>query len=114
MDLRMQSYTNANKEPIWDFCINEVTGSLVVTENSIAEEHQQAVVATFTQRGSIPQLPQIGVQWAEFLSQSISTSELNTQIVNAIQENAKSFAYLPVYSKTNGKLQVTIKEVGSA
>ena len=112
VDLRMQSYKNEYKEPIWDFMINEDTGELELMPDELSEEGQRAVVAAFTQRGSIPQLPEVGVQWAELLTEMVGASEVNAQVVNAIQTNADTFAYLPVYSKQDGKLLVEIKEVG--
>ena len=112
MDLKMRSYTNANKEKIWDFCIDETTGTFEILPTEQAEEFQRAVVAAFTQLNSIPQLPDVGVQWAELVTETVGANEISTQVIQAIQNNAETFAYLPVYSKENNKLVVTIKEVG--
>ena len=112
MDLKMQSYVDEHKNPIWDFVINEETGNFEVMPSELAEEEQRAIVAAFTQRGSIPQLPDVGVQWAELLTETANAPEINTQVVEAIQNNAGTFAYLPKYSKVGTKLVVSIQGVG--
>lgn len=112
MDLKMQSYVNDHKERIWDFVVNEDTGTFEIMPDELSEEQQRAIVAAYTQRGSIPQLPDVGVQWAELLTESVGASEVNAQVIDAIQNNAGTFAYIPVYSKVDNQLMVEIRGVG--
>ena len=106
MDMFIKSYKNSQQEPILDF---EVTGkgelSLLFGENEI---RQRALVASFTQKGSIPQLPNTGVEWAEMITSSVPPAEVNSQIIKQIHECAETYSYSPKYSTLNGELIVTI------
>ena len=106
MDLFIQSYTNSAKEPILDF---EITGkgelSLLFNKDEVK---QRALVASFTQKGSIPQLPNTGVEWAEMITSSVPPAEVNSQIIKQIHECAETYSYSPKYSALNGELIVTI------
>ena len=108
MDFMLNEYTNSTQTPIIDYAISD-DGELSLL-NTKAEEQQRVVVAAFTQRGSIPELPSSGVQWAEYLTQQISASELNSQIMDALQNCGGSFAYRPEYTVIDGKLFVKIVE----
>lgn len=107
MDMFIKSYKNDVKEPILDF---EVTGkgelSLLFGEDEI---HQRALVASFTQKGSIPQLPNTGVEWAEMITAEALPSEVNSQIIQQIHACADTYTYSPKYSAINGELIVTIE-----
>ncbi len=109
MDFLLKDYVDDNKEPVLDFNLS-FDGNLITITGS-AEEKQRAIVAAFTQRGTIPQLPETGVQWAELLTGQVGYSEVNSQILQAIHESAGTFAYIPKYTSENGKLLVTISEV---
>lgn len=106
MDMYIKSYKNNAQEPILDF---EITGkgelSLLFGDEEI---HQRALVASFTQKGSIPQLPQTGVEWAEMMTAEALPSEVNSQIIQQIHECADTYSYNPRYSAINGELIVTI------
>lgn len=106
MDVFIQSYKNNAQEPILDF---EITGkgelSLLFGEDEI---RQRALVASFTQRGTIPQLPNTGVEWAEMIASSVPPAEINSQIIQQIHECAETYTYSPKYSALNGELIVTI------
>ena len=108
MDFMLNEYTDSAETPIIDYAISD-EGELDLL-NTKAEEQQRVIVAAFTQRGTIPQMPESGVQWAEYLTQQISASELNSQIMKAIQDCGGSFAYRPEYTTLNGKLLVRIVE----
>lgn len=96
------------KEPIIDF-VPTKDGQLQVlhAENAVK---QRAVLASFIQRGGIPQLPNVGVDWVEFLTEQRSAAEINSQIFNAMHEYADTYNYMPKYETTNDKLTVTIEE----
>lgn len=108
MDFMLNEYTDATQTPIIDYAIND-EGALDLLGTK-AEEQQRVIVAAFTQRGTIPQLPEAGVQWAEYLTKQISASELNSQIMKAIQDCGGSFAYRPEYNTIKDRLIVTIVE----
>ena len=71
---------------------------------------QRAVVASFTQKGTIPQLPETGVEWAELLSGQVSPANINSEIFSAIHDAADTYDYIPQYIAYDGQLIVDIKE----
>ena len=109
LDLLISKTINeTTKEPIVDF-VSTKDGQLQVlyAENAVK---QRAVLASFTQRGSIPQLPDVGVDWVEFLTEQRSAAEINSQIFTAMHEYANTYDYVPNYETTKDNLIVTIEE----
>ena len=109
LDLLVSKTVNdTTKEPIIDF-VPTKDGQLQVlyAENAVK---QRAVLASFVQRGSIPQLPDVGVDWVEFLTEQRSPAEINSQIFDAMHNNANTYDYIPKYETTDGELTVTIEE----
>lgn len=106
MDLFIQSYTNEAKEPILDFEIDQ-NGELECVFND-AEIKQRAVVSAFTQKGTIPQLPNTGVEWVELLTGNVIPAEINSQIMNQIHECADTYEYIPKYLIVDKQLVVSI------
>lgn len=109
MDFEMRGWTDSEtKENYWDFSVKNKR--LQVIDHSLAEE-QRAVIAAFTQRGSVPQMPGFGNQWAELLTGSIMPQELNAQVRSSIINANGGASFAPVYSMKDGKLNVEIKAV---
>ena len=108
LDVYVKSYKTGNLEPVLDF---EVRGDGTLTtffgETAIK---QRAVVASFTQKGSIPQLPDTGVEWAEMLTGQVSPANVNSEIFTAMHECADTYGYIPQYAVHDGQLIVEIKE----
>lgn len=108
MDLFVKSYVDENKEPILDF---EITGkgefSTLSGESEVA---QRAIVASFLQKGTIPQLPETGVEWAEMIVGQVSPAEVNSQIMKQIHECADTYSYIPKYSSVNNRVVVSIEQ----
>lgn len=111
MDLFVQSYTTQDQEPILDF---EITGKgeLTVISNE-AEIKQRAIVSAFTQKGTIPQMPDTGVDWTGLVLGEVSPAEINSQVMQQIHECADTYSYLPKYSSINDQLIVTIEQQGA-
>lgn len=106
MDLFVNSYKTEELEPTLDF---EVTSNGELNFISGEEEvKQRAIVSAFTQKGTIPQLPETGVQWAELIVGKVTPSEINSQILSNIHECADTYGYIPQYSSLNNNLVVTI------
>lgn len=109
VDLLISKTINeTTKEPIVDF-VPTKDGQLQVLYSNEAVK-QRAIVSSFTQRGSVPQLPNVGVEWVEFLSEARSPAEINSQIFDAMHNNANTYAYVPKYETTKDELIVTIEE----
>lgn len=111
IDFYVESYKHpVTHEPTLDFRVN-ADGTLFSLFGSSAVE-QRAIVAGFTQKGTVPQLPDVGVEWAELLTGSVLPSAINSEIITAIRSNADTLSYAPHYATVEDNLMVTIKEQG--
>ena len=108
LDLYVTSYKNSKLEPILDFEIQR-DGTLTALFGEPAIK-QRAIVASFTQKGSIPQLPNTGVEWGEMLTGQVGPANINGEICDAIHNAAGTYGYIPQYASYGGKLIVDIKE----
>lgn len=107
MDFEMTDYNNTEtQEKVWDFTIRN--GRLAVLDHGDAD-YQRAVIATFTQRGTIPNMEGFGNMWAELLTNQITPQELNAQVRNSIASVIDGLKFVPKYSMSDGKLVVEIK-----
>lgn len=108
MDLFVNSFKDENQQPIRDFVVTS-KGQLkfISGENEI---EQRAIISAFTQKGTIPQLPNTGVEWVEMLTGDVTPAEINSQILKSIHECANTYAYLPRYNSIEGELVVTISK----
>lgn len=110
MDMQLQSsQTPANSYQIWDY---QVVGNIVPILNDSGnvgslEDNQHATVAAYLQYGSIPQLPQFGVQWMEFFTGQVNFGIVDGQIKqNLISTGLQS--WFPNYDIVNEKLTVRV------
>lgn len=108
LDLYVKSYKNSKLEPILDFEVQR-DGTLTVFFGEPAIK-QRAIVASFTQKGTIPQLPNTGVEWAEMLTGQVGPANINSEIFDAIHNTADTYGYVPQYASYEGQLIVDIKE----
>ena len=108
LDLYVKSYKNDELEPILDFEIQS-DGTLTTFFGETAIK-QRAIIASFTQKGTIPQLPNTGVEWAEMLTGQIGPANINSEIFDAIHNAADTYGYIPQYAFHEGQLIVDIKE----
>lgn len=106
MDFEMETVYDQDKETnYWDFKVKK--GRLETIDHSMSEE-QRAIVATFLQRGTIPQMPTLGNQWAELLDGDIAPSALNSQVRDSIIDLTGAAKFMPKYSNKDGKLIVEV------
>lgn len=112
MDFEMSEYKDSVKgtdlEVWWDFTVRN--GSLNPIDHN-ESDFQRAVIATFLQRGTVPQAPSLGNQWAECLANDVTPQALNAQVRNSIINLTGGLKYLPKYSMKDGKLMVEVKQV---
>lgn len=109
MDFAMTNI-DTESDPLakWDFKVKK--GMLEVVDHDEALE-QKSFISVYLQRGTVPQLPSTGNQWAELMTSQISPQELNSQIRQSIIDNTGGVSYLPKYSDKNGKLVVEVVKV---
>lgn len=109
MDFAMTNVdTELEKEVLWDFKVKD--GFLVTVDHNQAVE-QKSYIATYLQRGTVPQSPSTGNQWAELMTNQISPQELNAQIRQSIMDLTGGISYLPRYIEKDDKLVVEVTKV---
>lgn len=81
------------KEPVWDLRVKD--GAVPIISGD--EEYMQtATLAGFLEYGTIPQLPEVGVPWQEFLTKDITFGELDSYIRQSISAAGQD-EYYPQY-----------------
>ena len=101
MDAQMQSSQTAlNQYQTWDYLVN--SGIVPILQNS-QEQEQAAAIAAFIQTGTIPQLPDYGVDWVGFFAGEVDIGVID----NSIKQNLASAGladFSPTYDLVNGNL----------
>lgn len=106
MDFEMETkYDQETQTNLWDFKVTN--GSFHAIDHEVADQ-QRAIIAVFLQRGTIPQMPELGNQWAEFLTGEVMPAALNAQIKNSITDLTGQAKYMPKYSDEDGNLVVEV------
>ena len=100
--------TEDDPTALWDFKVKNGVLQIVDRENAI---EQKSFISTYLQRGTVPQLPEVGNQWVEMLTGSVAPQELNAQIRQSIVDNTGGVSYLPTYSEKDGKVVVEVRKV---
>ena len=109
MDFAMTNIdTEVDRLALWDFKVTK--GILQTVDNNEATE-QRAIVATYLQRGTVPQSPSSGNQWVELMTSQISPQALNAQIRQSIIDYTGGLSYLPKYRDEDGKVVVEVTKV---
>lgn len=109
MDFAMTNIdTEIDKLALWDFKVKD--GFLQVVDHNEATE-QRSFVATYLQRGTVPQMPSAGNQWVELMTNQISPQALNSQIRQSIIDYTGGLSYLPKYKDVDGKVVVEVTKV---
>ena len=109
MDFAMTNIdTEVDKLALWDFKITN--GILQVVDHNESIE-QRSFIATYLQRGTVPQIPSAGNQWVELMTNQISPQALNSQIRQSIIDYTGGIYYLPKYKNEDGKVVVEVTKV---
>lgn len=106
MDVEMRKEEQTSTDYIWDVKTDEGIVPIITGQK---EDVQIATLAGLLQLGSIPQLPEAGVNWAGFLTGSVSFGELDGEIRDALIKAGKE-DYMPVYSISGDKLILNIEK----
>ena len=104
MDLKMKAEEQTTNGPVWDV---KIINGIVPLITDDEEDMQNATLAAFLIKGTIPQLPETGVAWTDYLANKITFGELDAQIRQAII-NAGQTGYYPKYDITDDKLTMTV------
>lgn len=109
MDFAMTNIdTEVDKLALWDFKVTK--GFLEIVDHNQAVE-QRSFIATYLQRGTVPQMPSVGNQWVELMTNQISPQALNAQIRQSIIDMTGGISYLPQYKDVDGKVVVEVTKV---
>lgn len=109
MDFAMTNVdTEHDKLALWDFKVTN--GILQIVDHNGATE-QRSFIATYLQRGSVPQSPSAGNQWAELMTGQITPQALNAQIRQSIIDYTGGLTYLPKYKDVDDKVVVEVVKV---
>ena len=109
MDFAMTNIdTEIDKLALWDFKVTK--GFLQIVDHNEAVE-QRSYMATYLQRGTIPQNPSAGNQWVELMTNQISPQALNAQIRQSIIDMTGGLSYLPKYKDVGDKVVVEVTKI---
>lgn len=106
MDLKMNA-ESIGEDIEWD-C--NVTNGVVPILKDDEESLQCAVLAGFLIKGTIPQLPDAGVPWTDFLQKKISFGELDFYVRESLR-NADKETFYPQYDIQNDRLVMTVGQL---
>ena len=104
MDLKMKSEDIETSGVSWD-C--KVSNGIVPIITGDEEDLQCATQAGFLIKGTIPQLPDVGVPWTEFLTNKLTFGELDYYVRDSLQ-NAEKETFYPQYDVENDQLTMSI------
>lgn len=104
MDAQMKVQETTPQSPVWDL---KVIDGIVPVISGNKEELQNAILACFLEKKSIPQLPEMGVAWTDFFTSKITFGELDVQIRDSLYAAEKS-EFRPEYEIVNDKLTLNV------
>lgn len=104
MDLKMKSEEITDAGVSWD-C--EVTNGQVPIITDDKEELQCATIAGFLITGTVPQLPEAGVPWTDFLTNKITFGVLDFYVRDSLLNVGKDNFY-PEYDVEEDKLTMKV------
>jgi len=104
MDLKMRAEEITTAGVSWDCKIEDGIVPIITGDE---EDMQCATQAAFLITGTIPQLPEAGVPWSDFLTEKITFGELDFYVRDSLQKVEKETFY-PQYEVDNDKLTMSI------
>lgn len=107
MDLKMNAEDITSAGVSWD-CEVQNGNVPIITDDS--EEVQNATLAGFLIVGTIPQLPEAGVPWTDFLTGKISFGVLDFYIRDSLSAAGKD-NYYPQYDVEDDQLTMKVGKV---
>lgn len=107
MDLKMKAEDITTAGTTWDCKVDDGIVPIITGDE---DDLQTAIQAGFLIKGSIPQLPDAGVPWTEFLTQALTFGELDYYVRNSLQKAGKE-NYYPQYELEDDKLTMSIGQL---
>lgn len=104
MDLKMQAEEITTNGITWD-C--ELENGIVPIILDDKEDLQCATIAGFLERGTVPQLPEAGVPWTDYLTNKITFGVLDFYVRESLLNVGKD-NFFPEYDIEEDKLTMKI------
>ncbi len=105
MDALLESTKSvAGSFPTWDFA---TVGDIVPIITGDAADEQGAAVTAYLQKGTIPQLLEAGIPWAEYMTGSATFAEVDNKIRADLLANGHD-AFGIDYSIVNDSIKATV------
>ena len=104
MDIKMKTQEATTTYPVWDL---EVENGIVPILKDEEENIQQAILAAFIEKGTVPEMPDVGIEWTNYLTGDLTFGELNAQIRQSLS-NAEKDEFRPEYLIDDDKLTMTV------
>lgn len=104
MDIEMKIQEKTAVFPVWDL---KVESGIVPVLTDDKEDIQGAILACFIEKNTVPELPDVGVEWTGYLTGAISFGELDSQIRQSLS-NAEKDEFRPEYQLEDDRLTLTV------
>lgn len=107
MDLKMKAEDITDQGVSWD-C--EVVNGIVPIITDDKEDLQCATIAGFLITGTVPQLPEAGVPWTDFLTNKITFGVLDFYVRESMRNVGENNFY-PEYDLTEDQLTMKVGKI---
>lgn len=92
--------------PVWDL---KTEGNIVPIISGDREDIQVATLACFLEKGTIPQLPDAGVEWTKYLTGDKTFGELDAEIRESLRK-ADKIVFQPNYQIEGDRLTLAVSK----
>lgn len=92
--------------PVWDL---KTEGNIVPIIYGDREDVQVATLACFLEKGTIPQLPEAGVEWTKYLTKEKTFGELDAEIRESLRK-ADKLIFQPNYQIEGDRLTLVVSK----
>ena len=105
-----------NKEDNWNIDIDIVNGFPVLLPYAQNNADQRAVLSAYIIKGTIPGVPNSGIDWSGLYTQDVSLINIDNDIKQKITQNVGSGIsiegqYIPLYDKDDDGIHVSISKI---
>lgn len=104
MDMTMESEIINTSGVTWDCKVEDGIVPIILND---AEDLQGAILAGFLIKGTVPQLPNAGVPWIDYLTNKITFGTLDFYVRQSLLDADKEL-YYPQYDIQEDKLTMSI------
>lgn len=104
MDIKLNTFDSSGDYPVWDISTENKISPILTDEQS---EIQDATLACLLERDTIPQLDDVGVDWAGFLTGEKTFGMIDAEIRDSLQK-AGFDDFRPEYKIEGDRLTLTV------